>query len=91
MFREVMFEMEITDVKVVAGELHFYEPAGSDAADKASPLYRFPRHLLSTDEDREALLTYCACEDALKYMFELTGKVLHGTLCNGSHESSLIH
>lgn len=86
MFREMAFDMEISNVKVVNGELHVYEPPCSEDAAKCSPLYEFPSHLLSSDIEKEILLSYCACDDALKYMFELTGKVLEGTI----HEMSLM-
>ena len=87
-FLEIAFDMPISDVKIEGDKIHVYESEYDE--DKDGPLHAFPNHLLSNPEDKEALLSYCACGDTLKYMFELMQKVLSGSLeCSSNAKPAL--
>lgn len=76
-FREKGFDLDIYDIKEVGDELHFYTATQSS---DAGPLYTFPSHLISDQADKEALLTYGACNDVLRYLSPLVERVLQGAL-----------
>ena len=81
-FRELGFDLDISDVEHKEGKLHTYERY-FNARKNPGPVFAFPDHLLLEPKDRAALLTYMACSDSQKYLHELTRKVLKGktTLC----------
>ena len=74
-FREAAFDFPINSVQVRDGKLHLSEPFFDW---NTGPLFQFPNELFSDQKDKNAVLTYNACSDAMAYMGEVTKKVLEG-------------
>lgn len=76
MLREVGFDLEVSSAEKIEDELHFYVPVFNRQDN--GPIYAFPDKYMGDQKDKEALLTYSACGDALKYMYPLACKVFEG-------------
>lgn len=80
-FREITFDLEPKQIKVVDGKLHFQYQNVKNRADidiDKWPLFPFPKCAVSTVEDKKALLVWRTCQDAIAFMHELLQRVLEG-------------
>jgi hypothetical protein len=79
-FRELAFDIDPTEIKVVDGKIHCQLGNTKDREYDVNewPLHSFPKRAVSNIEDKKALLTWQTCEDSIAYMHELLKKVFEG-------------
>lgn len=69
-FREATYDVKLVKAVKKGEMLHVYE--GGYTAAESGPLYDFPQNLASGRKDQAKLLTFCACEDAVAFIHELS-------------------
>ena len=81
-YRERAFDFPVQRITTKGSRIDVYE---SDP--KGKTLFPFPEKLVKTREDKEALLSYRACESALGRMNHMFALAFEGKSCHPKVES----
>lgn len=81
-FRETAFDIDPEDIKVIGGKIHFSLAKIVNIEEMAKapewPLFPFPKSALPELKDRQTLLVWNNCDDAMAYMHEFFEKAFKG-------------
>lgn len=76
MFRENVFDKHLKRIESNGEDLILHEHLY--VTDDI--VFPFPDNMISDARDKEAILSYLACNDAMGYMHKLIGKLLYGEI-----------
>jgi hypothetical protein len=86
-WREIAFHRNIYRVQRFGDEICLWQRPGGRVAEGESigPFFDFPHHICHDDEEKKALLSWMACNNAPQMMFALSEILLRGkrSLSNG--------
>lgn len=77
-YREMVYDKYIVKIEEKNGTLYLREGQYPDIKSALDVIFPFPKDLVTTEEDKKAVLVHLACSDAVAWMHDLVEYFLKG-------------